>query len=213
MGHSDSIPHLLHRSFYLVRNPHGTFEHAQHSNEYRIRSFDRYMSLHHGDRSHHGAVSALLTEFGVVAMLNHLLSPLMKPIYGLPGAAALGIVTTYLSDNPAILSLAEDRGFRKYFKKYQLYGLTNLGTAFGMGLIVSTFMLGLGNIQGGSVVSAILIGNLGAIIGSVVSTRLACSCKQKKSSAQRNTSRIPLLTPPNSLQAVFAKNKVSACAF
>ena len=68
-----------------------------------------------------GAVSALLTEFGVVAMLNHLLSPLMKPIYGLPGAAALGIVTTYLSDNPAILSLAEDRGFRKYFKKYQLY--------------------------------------------------------------------------------------------
>ena len=37
-----------------------------------------------------GAVSALLTEFGVVAMLNHLLSPLMKPIYGLPGAAALG---------------------------------------------------------------------------------------------------------------------------
>ena len=29
-----------------------------------------------------GAVSALLTEFGVVAMLNHLLSPLMKPIYG-----------------------------------------------------------------------------------------------------------------------------------
>ena len=119
-----------------------------------------------------GAVSALLTEFGVVAMLNHLLSPLMKPIYGLPGAAALGIVTTYLSDNPAILSLAEDHGFRKYFKKYQLYGLTNLGTAFGMGLIVSTFMLGLGNIQGGSVVSAILIGNLGAIIGSVVSTRL-----------------------------------------
>ena len=100
-----------------------------------------------------GAVSALLTEFGVVAMLNHLLSPLMKPIYGLPGAAALGIVTTYLSDNPAILSLAEDHGFRKYFKKYQLYGLTNLGTAFGMGLIVSTLMLGLGNIQGGSVVS------------------------------------------------------------
>ena len=119
-----------------------------------------------------GAVSALLTEFGVVAMLNHLLSPLMRPIYGLPSAAALGIVTTYLSDNPAILSLAEDHGFRKYFKKYQLYGLTNLGTAFGMGLIVSTFMLGLGNIQGGSVVSAILIGNLGAIIGSVVSTRL-----------------------------------------
>ena len=47
--------------------------------------------------------------------------------------------------------------------------------AWAVGIVspdVSTFMLGLGNIQGGSVVSAILIGNLGAIIGSVVSTRL-----------------------------------------
>lgn len=118
-----------------------------------------------------GAVAALLTEFGVVALLNQLLNPLMKPLYGLPGAAALGIVTTYLSDNPAILSLAEDSGFRKYFKKYQFYALTNLGTAFGMGVIVSTFMLGL-NVTGGSLFTAVLVGNLGAVIGSVVSTRL-----------------------------------------
>ena len=118
-----------------------------------------------------GAVAALLTEFGVVALLNQLLNPLMKPLYGLPGAAALGIVTTYLSDNPAILSLAEDAGFRKYFKKYQFYALTNLGTAFGMGVIVSTFMLGL-NITEGNVVIAVLVGNLGAVIGSIVSTRL-----------------------------------------
>lgn len=95
-----------------------------------------------------GAISALLSEFGVIDLLNRILSPLMKPIYGLPGAAALGIVTTYLSDNPAILSLANDRGFRKYFKKYQLYPMTNLGTAFGMGLIVSTFMLGLSTQMG-----------------------------------------------------------------
>lgn len=118
-----------------------------------------------------GAVAALLTEFGVVSLLNNILNPLMKPLYGLPGAAALGIVTTYLSDNPAILSLAEDHGFRKYFKKYQFYALTNLGTAFGMGVIVSTFMLGLG-VTEGNVVVAVLIGNLGAIIGSIVSTRL-----------------------------------------
>lgn len=118
-----------------------------------------------------GAVAALLTEFGVVALLNHLLNPLMKPLYGLPGAAALGIVTTYLSDNPAILSLAEDSGFRKYFKKYQFYALTNLGTAFGMGVIVSTFMLGL-NVSDGSIIAAVLVGNLSAVIGSVVSTRL-----------------------------------------
>ena len=118
-----------------------------------------------------GALDSLLTEFGVVALLNKLLDPLMKPLYGLPGAAALGLVSTYLSDNPAILSLAEERGFRKYFKKYQFYALTNLGTAFGMGIIVSTFMLGL-SIPGGHVVGAVLIGNFGAVIGSIVSTRL-----------------------------------------
>lgn len=119
-----------------------------------------------------GAISALLSEFGVVDLLNRILSPLMKPIYGLPGAAALGIVTTYLSDNPAILALADDKGFRKFFKRYQLYALTNLGTAFGMGLIVSTYMLGLGGLAGKSYFGAVFIGNLSAVIGSIVSTRL-----------------------------------------
>lgn len=119
-----------------------------------------------------GAVSALLSEFGVVDMINRILSPMMKPIYGLPGAAALGIVTTYLSDNPAILSLAGDKGFRSYFKKYQIYALTNLGTAFGMGLIVSTFMLGIGGASGQDFGGAVLLGNFGAIIGSVISTRM-----------------------------------------
>ena len=63
-----------------------------------------------------GAVSNLLTEFGVVALLNKLLSPLMRPLFGMPGASALGIVSTYLSDNPAILTLADDRKFIRYFK-------------------------------------------------------------------------------------------------
>ncbi len=119
-----------------------------------------------------GALSALLSEFGVVALFHKLLSPLMKPLYGLPGAASLGIMTTYLSDNPAILALAHDKGFRKYFKKYQLPALTNIGTAFGMGLIVTTFLIGVKSPTGESFIAAALIGNLGAVIGSVVSARL-----------------------------------------
>ena len=119
-----------------------------------------------------GALSALLSEFGVVALINKLLSPLMRPLYGLPGAASLGIMTTYLSDNPAILALAHDKGFRKYFKQYQLPALTNIGTAFGMGAIVTTFMMGLQSPTGESFLMAALIGNVGACIGSIVSTRL-----------------------------------------
>ncbi|MBQ1520405.1 MAG: hypothetical protein IIZ56_02900 [Clostridia bacterium] len=119
-----------------------------------------------------GALSALFTEFGVVRLLNKILSPLMKPIYDLPGAASLGIVTTYLSDNPAILSLADDKGFRSFFKRYQLPALTNIGTAFGMGLIVTTYMLGQEGAAKQSLMPAVLVGNFSAIIGSVVSTRI-----------------------------------------
>lgn len=118
------------------------------------------------------AFAQMLSEFGVVALLNHLLSGLMKPIYNLPGAASLGIVLTYLTDNPAILSIAGNLEYRAYFKKYQLPALTNLGTSFGMGLIVTTFVLGLVPQNGENLVNAALLGNLGAIIGSIISTRL-----------------------------------------
>ncbi|MGL5977561.1 MAG: CD0519/CD1768 family membrane protein [Erysipelotrichaceae bacterium] len=119
-----------------------------------------------------GAVSGLFAEFGVVSLLNRILSPLIKPIYGLPGASTLGIFATYMSDNPAILTLADDINFKRYFKKYQLPALTNIGTAFGMGLIITTFMISLSNQSGESYVFAALIGNVGAIIGSIVSVRL-----------------------------------------
>ena len=119
-----------------------------------------------------GAVSALFTEYGVVDLLNRLLSPLMRPLFGMPGAAALGIVTTYLSDNPAILTLADDQEYRRFFKAYQIPALTNLGTAFGMGLIVTTFVLGLSSAAGPDVTMAALCGNLGAVIGCIVSTRI-----------------------------------------
>ena len=63
-----------------------------------------------------GAISGLLSEFGFIAMMNKILSPLMKPIYDMPGAAIVGIFATYLSDNPAILTLANDKNFQRYFK-------------------------------------------------------------------------------------------------
>lgn len=113
-----------------------------------------------------GAIGKLLVEFGVVRLVENILRPLMKPLYNLPGVAALGAVMTFLSDNPAIISLAKDNNFSQYFKKYQLVSLTNFGTAFGMGLMVLAFMTGLGYGKGA------LVGILGAVVGSIISTRL-----------------------------------------
>lgn len=113
-----------------------------------------------------GAIGKLLIEFGVVRLLENILRPLMKPLYNLPGVAALGAILTFLSDNPAIISLAQNKNFSQYFKKYQLVSLTNFGTAFGMGITVLAFMTGLGYGKGA------LVGILGAIIGSIISTRL-----------------------------------------
>lgn len=113
-----------------------------------------------------GALSKLLSEFGVVQLLEKLLRPLMKPLYNLPGVSAIGAVMTFLSDNPAIIALSKDRKFASYFKKYQLVSLTNFGTAFGMGLVVILTMVAYGQI------SAALVGLFGAVCGSIISTRL-----------------------------------------
>lgn len=113
-----------------------------------------------------GALSRLFAEFGVVSLLEKLLRPLMKPLFNLPGVASLGAVMTFLSDNPAIISLSKDKRFSQYFKKYQLISLTNFGTAFGMGLIVIVFMMGQGFFKES------LIGLFGAFCGCIVSTRL-----------------------------------------
>lgn len=126
-----------------------------------------------------GAISGLMSEFGFVSLLNRLLQPLMKPIFGMPGASSLGVVTTFLSDNPAILSLAEDQNFRRYFKKYQFPALTNLGTAFGMGLIVCTAMYS-SSTAAVPLGSAVLVGLLGAVVGSIVSTRLMLIFTKKR---------------------------------
>ena len=120
-----------------------------------------------------GALGKLLIEFGVVRLLEIILAPLMRPLFNLPGVASLAGVLTFLSDNPAIISLSNDKNFNKYFKKFELISLTNFGTAFGMGLIVITFMSTLkipGNTE--NLFVAAMIGLFGALMGAVVSTRL-----------------------------------------
>ena len=119
-----------------------------------------------------GALSELLSEFGFVSLMDRILRPLMKPLFGLPGAASLGMVSTFLSDNPAILALAGNSNFKSFFKAYQFPALTNLGTSYGMGLIVCTYMLSLTTITGHSYGMAVVVGLLGATIGAVVSTRI-----------------------------------------
>ena len=113
-----------------------------------------------------GALGRIFVEFGVVRLFEKILRPLMKPLFNLPGVASLGAVMTFLSDNPAIIALAQDKQFSRYFKKYQFISLTNFGTAFGMGMLVIVFMIGQG------FYAEPFIGLFGAIVGCIVSTRL-----------------------------------------
>lgn len=135
-----------------------------------------------------GAFGKLATEFGLVKILNKIFSPLMRPLYNLPGVASLGIITTYLSDNPAIISLAKDKEYISYFEEYETPCLCNLGTAFGMGLIVTTFMIGLGYFK------EAMVGNLGAVIGSIVSVRIMAYRSRKamgisKATIEKNSNK------------------------
>lgn len=139
-----------------------------------------------------GSLSSLLSEFGVIALLNKIFAIFMKPLYGLPGASIAGALATYLSDNPAIISFSKDKSFTKYFKNYQIPALCNLGTSFGMGLVVTTFMIS----QGEEYLLPAIIGNIGAIIGSVVSVRIMLyftkkfyNCNQKEDENSLNLSR------------------------
>jgi len=113
-----------------------------------------------------GALGKLLIEFGVVRLLELLLKPLMRPLFNLPGVASLAGLMTFFSDNPAIISLSNDKNFSKFFRNSELISLTNFGTAFGMGLIVITFMSGIGFF------GPAMIGLAGAVVGAIISTRL-----------------------------------------
>lgn len=141
-----------------------------------------------------GGISGVLSEFGVIALVNKAISVIMKPIYDLPGASSLGMLNCFMSDNPAILTLAYDDNFRQYFKKYQLPALTNLGTAFGMGLIIVTAMMGF-PVEGA--LKAAFVGVLGAVVGSVISVRLMILKTKKFYGTEewvetKNAGKIPL---------------------
>lgn len=130
-----------------------------------------------------GSLSGILSEFGIIDLMNSLLSKVIKPIYDLPGASSLGVITCYFSDNPAILTLAKDKNFNSYFKKYQLPALTNLGTSFGMGLIILTAIMATG---AEGAIKAGLIGTLGAVIGSIFSVRIMLNFSKKYYGNQAN---------------------------
>ena len=113
-----------------------------------------------------GALSKILIDFGVVGLLQKALKPVMRPIYNMPGVASLGGIMTFLSDNPVIITLSKDKGFARYFKKYQFISMANFGTAFGMGLLVIVFMLGQGYY------TEPFVGLFGAAMGGIVATRM-----------------------------------------
>jgi hypothetical protein len=112
-----------------------------------------------------GALGKLMIEFGVVRLLEIILAPLMRPLFNLPGVASLAGLMTFFSDNPAIIGLSNDKYFSRYFRKYELISLTNFGTAFGMGLVVLTFMARF------EYFGPALVGFAGAVFGAVISTR------------------------------------------
>lgn len=113
-----------------------------------------------------GALSKILTEFGVVHLLQIMLRHVMRPLYNMPGVSIVASIMTFLSDNPAIITLSKNKQFAKYFKVYQYISLANFGTAFGMGLLVIVFMIGQGYF------AAPLIGFIGAASGGIIATRL-----------------------------------------
>jgi len=121
-----------------------------------------------------GAMAGIFSEFGIIALLNYILFPIVRLIYKLPGVAGIGAISAYLSDNPAIISLYKEKEFRKQFKGYQIPVLVNLGTSFGMGLVIAIFFMSL-NAEYASVGNffvATAVGVVASIIGSMVSVRL-----------------------------------------
>ncbi len=121
-----------------------------------------------------GAFGSFLAEFGILELLNWILAPVVRLIWRMPGVSAIGALSTYISDNPAIIALSKDESFIENFEDYQKPALANFGTAFGMGLIVTAFMMAQGFFR------EAFIGNIGAVIGSIVSTRIMLRFTRKE---------------------------------
>lgn len=155
------------------------------------------------------AIGAIMAEFGVFSLLNKVLAPVTKVIYSLPGVSAFGAISAYMSDNPAVISLSKENEFRKQFKPYQIPVLCNVGTSFGMGMVILITMFTMAQKASELIKSAIennsnptntqiiykimdpnyfdkwnfmgaaLIGLLAAVIGSAVSVRLLNNFSKK----------------------------------
>ena len=127
-----------------------------------------------------GAMAGIFSEFGLIALFNKLFGPIVRVIYRLPGVAGIGAVSAYLSDNPAIISLYKEKEFRKQFKPYQIPVLVNLGTSFGMGLVIAiTFMSYNSKGFEGNFFLATGVGVFASIIGSIDSVRLLTHYSKK----------------------------------
>lgn len=113
-----------------------------------------------------GALSRIFSVFGVVDLLQKMLKPVLRPLFNLPGVSSAGALMTFLSDKPAIISVAKNPKFARYFKRYQHISLVNFAGSYAMGLLVIIFMMGHG------FYTEPLYGLVGAIIGSIIATRL-----------------------------------------
>ena len=112
------------------------------------------------------ALSRVFSVFGVVDLLQRMLKPVLRPLLNLPGVSSAGALMTFLSDKPAIISVAKNPLFARYFKRYQHISLVNFAGSYAMGLLVIIFMMGHG------FYTEPLYGVIGAIIGSIIATRL-----------------------------------------
>lgn len=148
-----------------------------------------------------GALGKILLEFGVVSLLEKLLRPLMRPLFNLPGRAAVGAIMTFLSDNPAIITLAKDKRYGSHFSKYQFISLTNFGTAFGMGMLVIVFMLAQGFTY------EPVVGFFGACFGCIVSTRLMQHFVLKRYPGYKSEQAYPEYTPADAIADDASKKR------
>lgn len=141
-----------------------------------------------------GAMAGIFSEFGVIALFNIVLGPLVKRVYRLPGVAGIGAVSAYLSDNPAIISLYKEKEFRKQFKEYQIPVLVNLGTSFGMGLVIAITFLSFGQNYEGNFFLAVGVGIFASIIGSIVSVRMLIYFSKKYYNIPKNENPIKVIS-------------------
>lgn len=150
-----------------------------------------------------GALAKLFVEFGVLRLLEFILKPLMRPLYRMPGVASLAPIMAFFSDNPAIISLAQDKSFKSYFTPRELVSLPNFGSMMGMGLVVVTYMSSKGFF------GAAMVGLAGAMVGGIISTRLMQFFVRKELPAHvEEEAALPEATPPQEVIAFQTAGRV-----